>query len=237
MLGFCLHSLLREYGWQFFRHVALPHPVRTVKAFIDSGRYDLSGDAIATSDVEPDRSFGGPRSIVGVGFCLKPLDPPCLSGRSNHDCLYLERLLHSETSNPPDCCRQCMIREMGIMALKAGAAFYIMTSAKDILMDVFVPALRAGRFSSGLFTLCRYSLRPFAVGLLASGIRGRMFSFEQGDCADYRTWLQADRGIKDEQTSLSEQNRVTIRGLLRDAAKEPDSNKRFKRQGNILCPE
>ncbi len=237
MLGFCLHSLLREYGWQFFRHVALPHPVRTMRAFIASGRQDLSGGAIATSDGEPDQSFGGPRSILGVGFCLKPLDPPCLSGRSNHDCLYLERMLNSEASDPPACCRQCPIREMGIMALKAGAAFYVMTSAKDILMDVFVPALRTGRFSSGLFTLCRYSLRPFAVGLLASGIRGRMFSFERGDCADYGTWLLADRGIKHDQTCLSEQNRLTIRGLLENAAKEPHSATKFKRQGNILCPE
>jgi hypothetical protein len=237
MLGFCLHSLLREYGWQFFRHVALPHPVRTLRAVIDSGRYDLSGDLVATSDGEPHRSLGGPQSIVGVGFCLKPLDPPCLSGRSNHDCLYLERLLNSGTSDPPACCTQCAIREIGIMTLRAGAAFYVMTSAKDILMDVFVPALRERRFSSGLFTLCRYSLRPFAVGLLASGIRGQMFPFERGDCADYSTWLQADRGVKHDQTFLSEQNRVTISGLLGDAAKEPDSTTRFNRQGNILCPE
>jgi hypothetical protein len=26
MLRFCLRSLLREYGWQFFRHIAAPHP-------------------------------------------------------------------------------------------------------------------------------------------------------------------------------------------------------------------
>jgi len=123
------------------------------------------------------------------------------------------------------------------MTLKAGAAFYIMTSAKDVLLDVFTPAINEGRFSSGLFMLCRYSLRPFAVGLLASGIRGWLLPFERGDCMDYKTWLLADRGVKDEQTSISEQNRGIIRELLGNVTKEPDSLKKFKRQGNILCPE
>ncbi|MBN1506143.1 MAG: hypothetical protein JW955_04825 [Sedimentisphaerales bacterium] len=237
MLSFCLHSLLREYGWQFFRHVAAPHPVRTVKAFLRSSRYDFTSDAIATSNEEPGPTLGGRRSVVGVGFCLKPLSPPCLSGRSNHDCLYLERLMHTGSSNTPDCCRQCAIREIGIMALKAEAAFYIMTSAKDILLDVFAPSLKEGRFVSGLFLLCRYSLRPFTVGLLASDIRGWLFPFERGDCADYKTWLRADRGDKDEQTAFGEQTRKSIGELLDGAAKTPDSHKRFKRQGNILCPE
>jgi len=123
------------------------------------------------------------------------------------------------------------------MALKADAAFYIMTSAKDILLDVFTPALNEGRFSSGLFVLCRYSLRPFTVGLLVSGIRGWLFPFERGDCMDYKTWLLADRGVKEEQTSISEQNRTIIREILGNATKEPDPLKKFKRQGNILCPE
>jgi len=237
MLSFCLHSLLREYGWQFFWRVAAPHPVRTVKAFLASGRRDFTGNLITTSDEEPEPALGGRRSVVGVGFCLKPMNPPCMSGRSNHDCHYLERLMDSGSSDPPDCCRQCAIREVGLMALKADAAFYVMTSAKDILLDVFTPALNEGRFSSGLFLLCRYSLRPFTVGLLASGVRGWLFPFERGDCADYRTWLLADRGVKDEQTIFSEQTRLTVTELLGKAARGPDSVKRFKRQGNILCPE
>ena len=122
------------------------------------------------------------------------------------------------------------------MALKTGAAFYVMTSAKDILFDVFTPALDEGRFSSGLFVLCRYSLRPFAVGMLASGIRGWLFPFERGDCRDYRTWLQADRGIKEEQTEINEPNQRTIRALLANAAKEPTPDTRFERRGNVLYP-
>ena len=37
---------------------------------------------------------------------------------------------------------------------------------------MYAPALKEGRFASGLFVLCRYSLKPFAVGLLASGDSG-----------------------------------------------------------------
>jgi hypothetical protein len=54
---------------------------------------------------------------------------------------------------------------------------------------------------------------------------------------DYKTWLLADRGVKDEQTFVSKQNREIIRELLGNVTKEPDSIKKYKRQGNILCPE
>lgn len=238
MLHFCIHSLFREYGWQFVRHVAALHPVKTVKAVFDSGRHDYSGEMITTSGEETGRLFGGRRSVVGVGFCLKPLHPPCPSGRANHDCLYLERLLRSANPDPPASCRQCAIREIGIATLKAGAAFYIMTSARDILFDMFAPSLDTGRFSSGLFVLCRYSLQPFAVGLLASGIQGWMFPFDQGDCANYKTWLQADRGFKDEQTTVGPQNRHRIMDILgRSVAPDPDTHWRYIRWGNILWPE
>ena len=234
MLEFCSHSLFREYGWQFIRQIAMPHPVKTARAVIHSSALDLSGDIAVISGENPNLRLEGERTIVGVGFCLKPMNPPCPSGRSNHDCHYLEHLLHSEASDIPVYCRQCAIREIGIMTLKTGAAFYIMTSAKDILFDVFKPALDEGRFSSGLFVLCRYSMRPFAVGLLASGIRGWLFPFERGDCQDYKTWLQADRGIKEEQTEINESNQRTIRELLGNAAKETSPDTQFEKRGNVF---
>ena len=237
MWSFCLHSLFREYGWQFLRHVALPHPVKTAKAVFDSGTLDLSDNVTQVSIAGSGQSLEDARSIVGVGFCLKPLDPPCMSGRSNHDCHYLEHLRHAKASDVPACCRQCAIREIGLRTLKAGAAFYIMTSAQDILFDLFKPALNEERFSSGLFVLCRYSLRPFAVGLLASGIRGWLFPFETGDCRDYKTWLLADRGIKEDRTEINEPTQNTIRRLLTTAAKEPPLHTHFARRGNILYPE
>ena len=236
MREFCWHSLFREYGWQFFRRVAAPHPVKTLRAVRASGALDFSGDRTAVAAEGPGRSFGGPGSIVGVGFCLKPPDPPCPSGRFNHDCQALENLHHSGESEIPAACRSCAIREIGTLALRAGAACYVMTSAKDILLDLFVPALDEGRFSSGLFALCRYSLQPFAVGLLAGDVRGWMFPFERGDCRDYKTWLQADRGIKTERTEIKPENLRAIRDFLRAAAQAPPFTAGFEKRGNILYP-
>ena len=123
-----------------------------------------------------------------------------------------------------------------MMTLKTGSAFYIMTSARDILLDVYVPALEEKRFSVGLFVLCRYSLMPFAVGLLVSGIRGRLLPYDRGDCADYTTWLEADRGNKEDRTSISESNLEIIDNLLGAAVKETNPLT-FKKHGNILYPE
>jgi hypothetical protein len=236
MLAFCLHSLLREYGWQFLRRLAAPHPARTAGAIRRAWALDLSGDVVEVPGGSPGGALEGPRSVVGVGFCLKPLDPPCPSGRANHDCRYLEERPPGEADGVPAACRQCAIRELGLLTLKAGAAFYVMTSARDVLFDVFAPVHGAPRFASGLFVLCRYSLRPFAAGLLSSGMRGSLFPFAQGDCRDYRTWLLADRGIKREQTEIGSPSRRTLEEQLRVEAREAPSEARFERRGNVLHP-
>jgi hypothetical protein len=127
--------------------------------------------------------------------------------------------------------------EIGLLALKAGTAFYIMTSAKEILLDVYEPALKEKRFSTGLFVLCRYSLRPFTVGLLASGIRGWLLPYEAGDCEDYKTWLKADRGIKEDRTSISDKNQKIIRDILSNETNTLSLPHKFKKQGNIFYPK
>ena len=229
-----MHSLLREYGWEFIRRTALPHPFKTAKAVFDACNLSFSKDATAISGNNPLGPLEGASSIVGVGFCMKPINPPCPSGRSNHDCVYLEKLHLRRESEIPAPCTQCSIRKIGIATLKAGAALYIMTSAKDILLDVFTPALDQGRFSSGVFLLCPYSLKPFSVGMLVSGIRGWLFPFEKGDCRDYKTWLLADIGIKDEQTEIIESKERMILRFLADSIRKTTQDMRFKKQGNIF---
>jgi len=109
-----------------------------------------------------------------------------------------------------------------------------MTSARDILDDVYVPAVEARQFETGVFVLCRYSFKPFAMGVLASGMRARLVPLAQGDCRDYRTWLLADRGIKDEQTTVGQ---AAIAGVTRFLGAEPPSRAcRFERRGNVLFP-
>jgi len=236
MWDFCLQSLFREYGWQFFGRVALPHPLRTARAVLDSGALDESAPAIGVPAGEHAPGLGGGRSIVGLGFCLKPMVPLCPSGRPNHDCQFLENLPRSGGQPISAACGGCAIREIGLLALHAGAALYIMTSARDILLDVFVAALDQGRFTSGAFALCGYSVRPFAVGLLASGMRGWLLPFANGDCRDYTTWLRADRGVKDEQTILDAPTHRTLRALLEDAATRKTPATRFERRGHVLYP-
>ena len=213
MLSFCLHSVFHAYGWRFFWHVALPHPLSTLRALASVRRLDDTGERM---DV-PSPTFEGVPSLVGVGFCLKPL--ACPSGRFNHDCRCLEALQPS--CSFPACCRICDVRLLGEAALEAGAAFTIMTSARDILYDVLLPALKGKRFPTGLFLLCRYSFLPFAFGMLVSGIRGRLLPFESGDCRDYRTWHRADVGIKDEQTRVSDPVRQMIQGFGATASGTP----------------
>jgi len=216
--------------------MAVPHPLKTAKAVFGSGALDFSGDVTALLPAGCGTGFGGAGSIVGLGFCLKPMNPPCPSGRANHDCAFLEKLLDSEARDIPEACRRCAIREIGLLTLRTGAAFYIMTSARDILLDVYAPARDEIKFSTGLFALCRYSLRPFAVGLLASGMGGWLFAFEKGDCRDYKTWLQADRGIKKERTEINAPNQQAIRILLGEIARKPRPAAHFEKRGNILYP-
>ena len=234
MLAFCLQSLFREYGWSFIWHVVLPHPVKTIRTLIQYTRVDFAEVPTAVTLEKPESVLNGPRSVVGVGFCLKPIDPPCPSGRFNHDCQYLERSFPAGAEKIPNCCRYCAIREIGEKAFYAGFSFYIMTSAKDILHDLYLPSLRNSRFTSGVFVLCRYSFEPFATGMLVSGIRGWLLPFEQGDCRDYKTWVRADRGDKTDQTVIADQNRKTVMRILDGLPKKQVPQGRYKREGNIL---
>ena len=38
MLKFCLHSLFREYGRLFIGQIAMPHPIRTARAWLLADR-------------------------------------------------------------------------------------------------------------------------------------------------------------------------------------------------------
>ena len=235
MWVFCLRSLVRGYGWLFARRVAARHPWRTLQAFRAAGRIDSAKRGVVevgggTSGFRA----GGPPSIVGAGFCLKSMDPPCPSGRFNHDCVWLERLAGTDGADVPVPCRSCAIRELGAQALRAGSAFYVMTSARDILDDIYVPALQGRRFTTGLFVLCRYSFKPFAVGAVASGMSATMLPLDEGDCRDYRTWLLADQGVKDEQTTVDAAAIADVAGRLGGA--RPLKPLRVARRGNVLFP-
>jgi len=234
MWYFCLRSVVREYGWRFIARVGAKRPWSTLRAFREAAMLDAAEGSVLVGAARVASYAGSERPVVGAGFCLKPLDPPCPSGRANHDCLFLEQPVGCEPVEVPLACRACTIHLLGTRSLGAGAAFYVMTSARDILDDIFVPAMRRGAFASGLFVICRYSFRPFAFGLLASGMSGRLLPLERGDCRDYGTWLLADRGIKDEQTTIGAGGMAEVAGSLPRAA-FPDAI-RVERRGNVFYP-
>lgn len=239
MWSFCFHSLFREYGAEFLKRVVLRHPVRVARAIFETAGFDDDRRSVFTVPPgieEREVFYIGTGSVVGLGFCLKPMDPPCISGRPNHDCYFLEHQYMQGEADLHECCRGCVIREIGQQALNAGVALYIMTSARDILVDVFLPSLDEQSFSTGLFALCRYSIHPFSIPLMVTGVEALLFPYEWGDCMDYGTWLLADRGVKNEQTNLQKENLQVIRDLLENAAGVSHPSLGSVKRGNIYYP-
>ncbi len=234
---FSMKSLLRNYGMAFILRVVIRHPLRTITGIKKYRKLNKTGKFPGKIPVEPKhpgKCIDRQKSVTGAGFCLKPLDPECISGRANHDCVFLEHNLHLEKNHEPLCCRECMIKKIGLMALCTGSSFYIMTSAKDILFDIFQPSVETGQYKKGLFFMCKYSFEPFKIALLISGIQACLYPFETGDCKDYKTWLKADTGIKNEQTTLSKSFNRTIESIL--SVTSSASIIKFVKTGNIFYP-
>jgi hypothetical protein len=221
LLAFCFRSLYREYGWAFLARVIFAHPVATVQGIARYRRGRTS---------TPAQWQGGDGSLIGLGFCLKPLSVACPAGRANHRCQAFEAGF-GEDSAP---CRDCLIRAIGQQALASGSAVYIMTSAHDILHDVLLPTLRRRRFRRAVMTICRFSFEPMRLALSICGIEARLVPFLHGDCRDYSSWRRADIGDKPEQTLLDE---TSLRDLISTpSAAQGTFAQRFHRVGNIYEP-
>jgi hypothetical protein len=249
---FSFRSLPREYAWRFFLKAVVAHPVKSVRGVRRYRRF-------IRENTHPAPEFGRllsvpdemiflqhacarkSRPLIGLGFCLKPYDPndplvSCPSGRANHDCFYLER---GETQ---PVCSGCAIYELGRLALEKGCPVYIMTSAKDIARDFLLPQISRGFFPAAVLILCPYSVQAIILPLLICGVDVLLFSYASGSCADYGQWLKADRGIKDERTTIDAESRERLLGLLKKLEAEGESEiqslryRRFRRGGNVFYP-
>ncbi len=246
---FSFQSLKQQYGRDFIRHIILRHPIKTAKGIIG---YQIAKEKNKKADTDG-RQFQFPipstplvmdrDPIVGVGYCMKPDTPACISGKGNHNCWFFESGAYLKENPPlPDSCAICPIRKIGLQSFAAGCHYYIMTSAIDILYDLYLPALNKRTFRKGLFTLCRYSFEPFAIACSIAELEGVMLPFSKNDCADYKTWLHADDGFKEEQTELVDESYRVISEILqksaeitkRDSGGETNSKKKYKKQGNIF---
>jgi hypothetical protein len=132
-------------------------------------------------------------------------------------------------------CERCAVRAIGLKALGSGSAVYIMTSARDILVDVLLPSLKTGRFRRAALTMCRYSFEPIRLALAICRIESRLIPFHEGDCRDYRSWRLADTGAKAEQTFLKEESLGELMGLLSQPSHGPAPGP-ARRVGNIYEP-
>ena len=228
LLAFCLRSLYREYGAAFLRRVVLPHPVATLRGIARFLRQPSAGPAAWR---------GGWGSLVGVGFCLKPLSRACPAGRANHDCTLFESGLHLGEGAWPAPCQDCLIRVIGQQALAAASTLYVMTSAQDILFDVLLPALEARRFTHAVLTICRFSFEPIRLALAIAGVEAQLIPFVHGDCREYATWRRADIGDKPEQTALEQASLMELQETLSRAAQDDPPHRRFRKTGNLFEPE
>ncbi len=205
VLMFCFRSLWTEYGWFFMKKVVFRHPMQTWRGMRKYGNAGPGNVSAERDQMLGEKGLGtkaDERRLVGLGFCLKPLIPECPSGRANHRCLYFESRGAITKSDSWAACQECVIRELGSLALKAGLDLYIMTSARDILLDILLPVTEQKRYTSAVFTLCRYSFEPFRIALAVTGLQGYLFEFTEGDCRNYTAWRRADKGNKSERTCL-----------------------------------
>lgn len=236
---FSFRSLVREYGRDFVRNVMIRHPIRTIRGIRQYRQWKLYETVADDRRILLDNSEKMEeerKSVTGAGFCLKPMNPACVSGRGNHNCYFFEKSLYRSPEKIPDCCRQCAIREIGILSLSANRCFYIMTSARDILYDLVLPALEKKEFTQGLFVICRYSFDPFRIALMIAGIAGQLFPYEKNDCRDYPTWLLADIGIKKEQTEINPNEFKTIQNLLNQPDAKDPAGLTIQKKGNLFYP-
>ena len=109
---FAYRSFFKEYARLFFRKAMLKHPIKTASGLMDYHRFVKSKKnlfpqyqkvlAIPDEETFADQTKKQKKSpLLGLGFCLKPIDPEdstgsCPSGRANHECIYLEK---GETQN------------------------------------------------------------------------------------------------------------------------------------------
>jgi hypothetical protein len=172
--------------------------------------------------------------LVGIGFCQKPLDPPCPSGRFNHQCWFLTR---PQGAALTPACRVCQIREIAERALPAGAALYVMTSAADIARDLLLPALRRAVPGRVLLSVCSYSVPPLTLAMTICGLGGIVQSYSEGDCRDFAMWGRADEGDKPEQTHVPPAAHTRLLEFLdRVAGARREQPRRYVETGNLYVP-
>lgn len=112
-----------------------------------------------------------------------------------------------------------------------------MTSAKDIARDLLIPQIKSEKFPSSFLLLCPYSMQAILPALFICGVNSFLLAYESGYCQDYRQWLKADGGIKQEMTVLSPSSWKKLLDLIDEVRSPETPYHQFRREGNIFYPE
>jgi len=217
---FSLRNLFRFFPYHFLFRVLLIHPLKALrgvskyqKLVNESKRSDLYGTRIL-EDIFNQLKTGMEDSchfVLAPGFCMKPYEEEkgestCPVGHFNHRCLVLEKpaMFLKDQNQWQQPCSNCNLGTLALLSANMKSDFYIMTSARDITNDLFLPAIKNRGARMGIFLLCPYSTEAFTWGLAISGIDGALTTFCKGDCLNHGDFTKADIGIKEKQTYIDE---------------------------------
>jgi hypothetical protein len=223
---FGLRSLNREYSWFFLFKIIFKYPLKSLKGFLAYKRFCKSIDQISSQQIYSNISIeelthhaknDRPSLLVAMGYCQRPLKTDdqslsCPSERFSRDCFFVEN--YHQTTQFPSACSICEIKPIAESAIQSGASFHIMTSAKDIAWDIFIPALEKQRFRYAIMFICPYSILPITLPLFICSIKFMIIPYTTGNCRNYGEFVRADVGIKPKRTFPSKKNFELVLNIL-----------------------
>ncbi|MDZ7333050.1 MAG: hypothetical protein ONB31_13835 [candidate division KSB1 bacterium] len=208
---FGCRSLAQEYGWFFLFKIAIKYPAKTFRGLMIYRHFCRSLGTISPNKIYSNCSIQSiayqlqrdpKRLLVGMGYCQRPIKTDvqplaCPSPRFSHNCSFIEHPGHNQLL---PACKICDIQPIAEAAIQSGAAVYIMTSAKDIAREIFLPTLAHGKYRAAILFICPYSILPIALPLMICDIQFLIVPYAIGDCRNYSDFLHADQGIKPKRT-------------------------------------
>jgi hypothetical protein len=218
---FGTRSMGRRLGAEIIGRLLLFHPIKSIGGFLRYRHHLAQGKPLMRLSAEMVPRL---RPVLIGAYCQKPKG--CPVGRFSHRCLFAETL----TTYSP--CEYCDLKKMVEMAMGLKSPFYIMTTALDVLTDIFLDKT----FSCFLLMICPYAKGLFLFPALIFNMEGRTLTLAKGSCRNYQEFLLADKGGKLNQTLLSSLAHKTFIDLYRQIRVYSNNHQRLIRQGHFYSP-
>ncbi len=217
---FGIRSMSRRLGAEIVGNLLFSNPIKSVRGFLRYGHYLAQGKPKMRLPVETIPRF---RPLLIGAYCQKPKG--CPAGRFNHRCLFAETLTTYSS------CEYCDLKKMAELAAILRSPFYIMTTALDVLIDIFL----GKTFPHFLVMICAYAKGLFLFPALIFNMEGWAFTLGKGSCRNYQEFLLADMGGKWNQTFLSTLSHKSFINLYRQI-KISNDYQRLIRKGHFYTP-